>query len=256
MKESGGHGTWTKRRAEWYSAGLRTSDYAEKVVAVIAPIVSGCSSLLDVGAGTGALCIPLARMFTSVTALDSSTAMLDELRKTARSAGVGNIRTEVASWEDVDDRTGEFDVVLCANVPGVVDSPAESILRLAQHANRFVFLVLGTPRNANKFFLRDLWPLMYGEDLPKKPDYFTVYEVLYRLGIFANISVVDYDFDQPFSSLDEAVLFWKDHLRVQGTEHDALLRDFLSAQLERSEDTLWARVPKQSAVMWWETNHT
>ena len=49
---------WGKRKASWYSGVL-----------------------LDVGAGCGALCIPFARAFDRVTALDASDPMLDELRK-------------------------------------------------------------------------------------------------------------------------------------------------------------------------------
>ena len=252
MSESEVHEVWNKRRAQWYSKGLRYSDYAISVVDVIKPVVVDCSSLLDLGAGTGALSIPLAYVFEKVTALDPSAAMLEELRQAARSAGVENILTETAAWEDAETDIGEFDVVLCANVPGVVDNPLEKIPQLERHARRFVFLVLGTPRNANKFFLQEIWPLIFEKDLPRKPDYFAAYSALYRMGIFANVAVVDYNFDQPFRDVDEAVLFWKDHLRLSDDSRDTILRDFLAGKLESSDDLLWARIPKQSAIIWWE----
>jgi len=69
------------------------------------------------------------------------------------------------------------------------------------------------------------------------------------MGIYANVEVVDYDFDQPFRDIAEAVAFWKNHMGLTGGEHDETLREFLSGRLERSGDLLWARVPKRSAVL-------
>lgn len=242
---------WGEQKAAFYSEGLRHSDYADKVAGVIRPHIEDCSSLLDVGAGCGALCIPLARDLERVVALDSSYAMLDELRREAVRVGAGNIETEQASWDAAEKRTGIFDVVLVANVPGVLDDPLTSIPRLERHARRFVFLVLGTPKNSDKFFFRELWPLLFGKEHPAKRDYFDAYGALHRMGRYASVEIVDYDFDQPFRDLDEAVAFWKDHMRLEGNEHDGALREFLSDRLERSEDLLWARVPKQSAIIRW-----
>jgi len=160
MSRQRGDPFWDRRKARWYSEGLRHSDYADKVVGVIGPIAKDCASLLDVGAGCGALCIPLASEFESVTALDSSAAMLEELAKNALAAGVGNISTEPAAWDEAEGRLGDFDVVLVANVPGVLDDSAKSISRVERHARRFVFLVLGTPRSSDKFFFRELWPMI------------------------------------------------------------------------------------------------
>jgi SAM-dependent methyltransferase len=256
MKVRSGGGYWGKQKAQWYSEGLRHSDYAEKVVGVIRPKIVGCSSMLDLGAGCGALCIPLASELNRIVALDSSSAMLDELRREAHAGGAGNIETKIASWDEVDERLGVFDVVLVANVPGVLDDSAQSIERLERYARRFVFLVLGTPQNLNKFYFRELWPRIFGQDPPTKRDYFDAYSILYRMGIYAGVEIVDYDFDQPFRDLDEAVAFWKDHMRLDGDEHDRFLREFLSDRLEPSEDLLWARVPKQSAVIWWRPSNS
>lgn len=255
MTQSGG-GFWGKQKARWYSKGLRHSDYAEKVVGVIRPKVMGCSSLLDLGAGCGALCIPLAKELNRIVALDSSSAMLDELRREARASGASNIETKLTSWGEVGEQLGIFDVVVVANVPGVLDDAAQSIERLERHASGFVFLVLGTPRNSDKFYFRELWPQIFGEDPPAKRDYIDAYNILYRMGIYAGVEIVDYDFDQPFRDMDEAVAFWKDHMRLDCNEHDKVLREFLSERLEPSEDLLWARVPKQSAVIWWRPSNS
>jgi hypothetical protein len=244
-------GFWGKQKARWYSEGLRHSDYADKVVGVVRPKVRVCSSLLDLGAGCGALCIPLAEEFERVVALDSSSAMIDELRREASARGTSNIETKLASWDEVDERFGTFDVVLVANVPGVLDEGVQSVKRLERFARRFVFLVIGTPWKADKFYFRELWPLIFGHEPPPKRDYFDAYSVLYEMGIYAGVEIVTYDFDQPFRDINEAVAFWKAHMRLDGEQHDEVLREFLTERLDRSQDVLWARVPKQSAVIWW-----
>lgn len=57
---------WGKGKARWYGEALLYSDYGDKVCEVILPIVRGCSSLLDVGAGCGALVASRSRARSTV----------------------------------------------------------------------------------------------------------------------------------------------------------------------------------------------
>ncbi|GAC1322657.1 MAG: hypothetical protein NVSMB25_18090 [Thermoleophilaceae bacterium] len=52
---------------------------------------------VDVGAGTGLLTLPLAEQLDQVWAIDISPSMVDYLETKARSAGLDNVRTAVAS---------------------------------------------------------------------------------------------------------------------------------------------------------------
>ena len=71
--------------------------------------------------------------------------------------------------------------------------------------------------------------------------------------IYADVSIVQYDFDQPFSDLDEAVDFWKEYIPLADNTHDDLLSKFLRTKLERSKNGLIARFNKRSAVITWNT---
>ena len=64
-------------------------------------------SVLDVGAGAGAACLPLAPRITTLTALDADPAMLDLLAERARAAGL-EPRLCVGGWPGGGrpDRTG------------------------------------------------------------------------------------------------------------------------------------------------------
>jgi S-adenosylmethionine-dependent methyltransferase len=93
---------------------------------------------LDVGCGTGATAIRLARLGIHVTLLDSSPAMLDIAKGAAREAGVTDKvvlqhgdATQLANLFP----TRSFDVILCHNILEYCDDP-DVVLRGAARALR------------------------------------------------------------------------------------------------------------------------
>jgi S-adenosylmethionine-dependent methyltransferase len=93
---------------------------------------------LDIGCGTGAIAVRLARLGLHVTLLDSSAEMLDMAQRAVREAGVSEHTTlkqgDAAQLANLFD-AGSFDVILCHNVLEFVDDP-NSVLRDAAHALR------------------------------------------------------------------------------------------------------------------------
>jgi S-adenosylmethionine-dependent methyltransferase len=93
---------------------------------------------LDLGCGTGATAIRLARLGIHVTLLDSSEEMLDIAQRAAREAGVTEkiaLRRGDATQLANLFHAGSFDVVLCHNVLEYVQDP-DSVLRGAARALR------------------------------------------------------------------------------------------------------------------------
>jgi len=93
---------------------------------------------LDLGCGTGALSVRLARLGFHVTMLDPSAEMLEMAQSAAREAGVLPQTTlqegDAAQLANLFDAES-FDVILCHNVLEFVDDP-HSVLRDAAHALR------------------------------------------------------------------------------------------------------------------------
>ena len=82
---------------------------------------------LDIGCGTGAIAVRLARLGLHVTLLDASVPMLDFAKRAAREAGV----TERIAPKHGDAAqfahlfpAGSFDVILCHNVLEYLDDPS------------------------------------------------------------------------------------------------------------------------------------
>ena len=103
---------------------------------------------LDVGAGTGATAVRLARLGLHVTLLDSSQAMLDIARLAAERTGVTRRVTVVKG--DAAQLTSlfsaaSFDVVLCHNVLEFVDDPTSvlgDVARLLRDTSGLLSIVV------------------------------------------------------------------------------------------------------------------
>ena len=86
---------------------------------------------LDLGCGTGAIAVRLARLGLQITLLDASLPMLDFAECAAREAGVAERialkHADAAQLTDLFD-TGSFDLILCHNILEYVDDP-DAVLR-------------------------------------------------------------------------------------------------------------------------------
>lgn len=94
------------------------------------PESDGVNSLraLDLGCGTGAAAVRLARLGVHVTLLDSSAAMLKLAERTIAEAEVGNeVAIKHGDATHLADifQAGSFDIVVCHNVLEYVDDPAD-----------------------------------------------------------------------------------------------------------------------------------
>ena len=93
---------------------------------------------LDIGCGTGAMAVRLARLGLHVTLLDSSVPMLDLAKRAAREAGtterVALIHGDASQFANLF-HAEVFDVILCHNVLEYVEDPC-AVLRSASGALR------------------------------------------------------------------------------------------------------------------------
>lgn len=130
--------------ADKYAAYLETPegrlrlDLAWANLREFLPQDTGLLRALDLGGGTGALAVRLARLGSHITLLDSSLPMLDFAKRAAREAGVaGKIEMQQGDAAQVANlfEAGSFDVVLCHNILEYVDDPG-ALLRGAARTLR------------------------------------------------------------------------------------------------------------------------
>lgn len=90
---------------------------------------------LDLGCGTGAMGLRLARLGMQVTLLDSSPAMLDIARRAAQDAGVtGNVVLQQGDASQVTSLfpAASFDLTVCHNVLEFLDDPVAALCGAAR----------------------------------------------------------------------------------------------------------------------------
>ncbi|MGH9071358.1 MAG: class I SAM-dependent methyltransferase [Acidimicrobiales bacterium] len=108
---------WTKRASGWdanYHPDHADNPALARVVdAVVAAGAAGpASRVVDLGAGSGQLSIPLARTAGHVLAVDISPTMIELLRANASAAGISNIEVLLSPIESLDIPAGSVDLVV------------------------------------------------------------------------------------------------------------------------------------------------
>jgi SAM-dependent methyltransferase len=240
---------WTPRRARWFTQAVQVSDFPTQALKALEPILVGCRSVLDVGAGVGALTVPLAKSVEEVTALEPAPAMLEELRANLARHRLTNVTCIPAAWGKP--ALPPHDLILVANVSSIFDDLLGFLTSAEPLARRAIALVQNVGSGAEKFFFGELYPLLLGRPYPGREDYLRTVTLLHGLGIYANVQIIGYHFDQPFESLPEAVEFWKEQMRLLDPDRERQLLAFLHTKLQRVGSRLVAPMRRQSAVISW-----
>ncbi len=243
---------WTERKAAWYRRAVARSDFAAKVLAALEPLLEGCETALDVGAGCGALSVPLATRLRAVTALEPAPAMARALAEEAGARGLRNVTVVERAWGEAP--VARHDLVLCSHVGDLLRRGSPFLREAPALARRGVALVrdLGASGD-DKFFFKTLYPRLLGKPYGGPCRDEETVEALARLGVRPTVTPIEYRSDQPFDDLDEACDFWMEYLGLEGEPARGVLRDFLAGRLARDGDGWIAPYPKRAAVIWWRT---
>ncbi len=236
----------------WYERAVARGDYAARVIDVLDPILAECRDALDVGAGCGALALPLCRRLAAVTALEPTPAMTRALRAAAARAGLANVTVVESAWGEAP--VGPHDLVLCAHVGGLLSGDSPFLSGGARVARRWVALVRDAQaaQREDKFFFSELYPALLGRPYVHRCDAEDTLAALGRLGIRPSVTVIEYASDQPFTDLEEACDFWMTYLELEGDGPRAYLRAFLRERLLRRGGEWVARFRKTAAVITWK----
>jgi SAM-dependent methyltransferase len=139
-------------------------------------------SVLDVGAGAGAACLPLAIQTTALTAVDTDEGMLARLDSRARAAGL-EPRLLTGRWPDVAGQAAPADLVTCHHVLYNVPDLVPFVEALARHARRQVVVELTSAHPL--ISLNPLWLQFHGLSRPEGPTATDVLAILDAMGLQA-----------------------------------------------------------------------
>ncbi len=78
--------------AEWYQDWVRHNDYVDLVLPRLLAVLGPTARVLEVGPGSGAFTLPLARAVQEVVAVEPSATMRAVLERNLAQASIGNVR--------------------------------------------------------------------------------------------------------------------------------------------------------------------
>lgn len=238
---------WDKR-ARRFNQSVKDDDRPAQILSKL-DVDPECS-VLDIGAGPGTLTIPLAKIVKHVTVVEPSSGMLACLDKNAANEGLKNITCINKEWEDVypGEDLGEYDIVIASYSLSMLDM-AKALSKMDMVAKRSVYLF--TFAGDRMWDYTDLWPKLYGEEYRAGPDYIYIYNILYQIGILADVEISTTEHKQRFSNPEDAVEQWKENLGISTPEAEKVIRSHLTAKLIKENGSLWSKNTMRSVSICW-----
>src|SRR5215469_3293117 len=166
------------RRADRVAAAPSGPSYERAWNALVPP-----GSVLDVGSGVGAACLPLLPRCTALTAVDTETDMLSLLAERAAVTGI-EPRLVAGVWPDVAAEAGTADVVTCHHVTYNVATIEPFLAALTDAARRTVVVEMTAAHPLAT--LNPLWQRFHGLARPDGPTAADLLAILAAMGITAD----------------------------------------------------------------------
>lgn len=206
-------------------------------------------SVLDLGCGSGRLTIPLATRAGRVTAVDTSSALLGKLRAKARGAGLCNITTVRADWQDVEPRLHilRHDIVVAARFRG-----ADDLMKLDAAARERVYVLMfsgPSTRALHAALLQGIRPPPPPASVPR-PGFARVFSELCDLGVDPNVIHIPGGYSRWYANADAAT----EDFAWLGVEerHWFNLRRNVEMFLAPEGEGVRFLFPTRNTLIWWQ----
>jgi SAM-dependent methyltransferase len=240
-----------ERRARGFHRSTKDTVGRDPLYLRLCEKVSSHTSLLDVGAGTGRFSLALAPLVDHIIAVEPSAAMLGFLRQDAADKDLRNISYVQTTWQEAPDNL-KADIVMCSHVVYPIRDiePFLSKLQKASIQSCYIY-ARATPIDA---LTADLWRHFHHDERCLPPSYIHVLDVLYEMGIFANVEIVSLPPSLRYPSLDVAVTEMMEQLILPDDEKTRVeLHALLKAWLVEIDGVLVPPLQKiVCAIIWWE----
>lgn len=240
---------WNRRARNFHRATKdRTASdpFFQKLREAVTPDMT----VLDVGAGTGRFTLALAPLVKQVIAVEPNEAMLGYLKQDAAAQGLTNISTVLTTWQDAPADL-QADIVICSHVLYPIREVDTFLARLSVATRQTCYLYLRALHYDS--FTAPLWRHFHGTDRCQQPGYIHALDILYDMGIYANVDIVKTPGSMRYPSLDGAVEELLEHLilpRDEQTRNE--LRTLLASWLVEREGMLAIPIDEMiSAIISW-----
>ncbi|MDD1701452.1 MAG: methyltransferase domain-containing protein [Methanoregula sp.] len=210
------------------------------------------SRVLDIGAGTGTLSVPLAAHGCDVTAVEPSPVMSEALIEYRRGQKTRDITLIRKCWEDVSpEELGEpYDAVI-ASYSLMVTDIGEALAKIQRScrgtAHIFWFLTQPLWAQVNA----GVWKQLHGTEFCGEPTADCMWQALCEMGIYANIQIEGGCDPAYYPAIEDAVTEFHGRMNCTTTGQDTILRDYFTRTLAKCDKGYFVNGRALGAHIWW-----
>jgi len=250
---------WDKRlNAERYDASSR-SEYDDRVRITIAGLaINKNSRVLDIGAGPGTLAVPLAPLVHEVTAIEPGAGMVSILNERARKENLDNITCIEKRWEDVNisrDLFGTYDVVI-ASLSLTMEDIRQALRKMNAVSGGFVYLFWFVDMPFWEKMYADLWEPLHGIRYYSGPKTDCLFNVLYQMGIYADVRMLPLQKEYRFNSRGEMIAFFKNRFNARTPGQERIVSDYITPMIRKEGNEVVISGNSTFAKTWWRKQET
>ena len=240
---------WNKNAGRYDARVRRRWQQPDAIRTFICSRIEPHTTLLDIGAGTGAWAALLAQQVSFVTALEPSSGMRAIMRSNLAEQGITNVKVVAGRWPEIEIPTHDY--VLCAHAMyGAPDLPA--FVRSMTAAARKTCFMLIRDSHPDSIMARAARHILGQPN--DSPNFNVAFNVLKQSGIQPEVLVDNHNNWQPWRhpGLDEALAEIKERLGLdQEARYDAYLHDLLAQNLQpENGEVVWPSGVR-SVLMYW-----
>lgn len=206
-------------------------------------------TVLDVGSGAGAACMPLAPRAATVTAVDTDGTMLALLSERAGAVGL-DLRAVPGRWPDVAAQAPPADVVTCHHVVYNVPDLEPFLKALTGHARRRVVLEMTAVHPLT--VLSPLWLRFHGLTRPAGPTAADLLAIVSEMGLGARHTEWSRPAEADYASFAELADVTRRRLCLPPERASEVEAALLDMGISRDRPGDLGSSGREVVTIWWE----
>ncbi len=212
--------SYWSRYAENYDQRRTGGKGPEAELGLVNDLFDRDMTVLEIGAGTGIFTKYIAKKVKKVTVVEPSPSMIRVLKNNLDREHIKNVEIIQAKWEEVE--TEAHDVVFAAGCLYVFYEIEKALKKMIEKAERLLVLTHGINGYGETY--REAAELM-GIDPPSSgPDYRHLYNILFLMGIYANVHITKSRSEILYDDMNHAVSIWAERIGAMPGKLDRLQR--------------------------------
>lgn len=206
-------------------------------------------TVLDVGAGTGRLTIPIAQRVKSVTALEPSPKMLAMLKGNTKKQHVKNIKFINKSLDDLEITELKAHDIVVASFSLLMIDIDKALQKMDDLASLGVYLFV----SASDWMDKEIQEIALGKDKTSTvlPDHVYICNILRDIGIDAYVDVWDFESTQCYKDVESATSRFMQLYRISPEKKNELGVYLNKILVQDETGKFWLNRKKKAAMIWW-----